>query len=164
MKRISIRQAISLLTIVVIAVSALGCGNNQKKAAAVARSFLQAYYVDLDFETATRLSSEVSRQAIADQAEMVALNPYAREEVPTITFKTLKIDPEEPNRAVCTYLANRVERTLPLRRFNKLWLVHLPYGTVETGGSDMMELQSGNQGGFAASASGPVTHKKRKRN
>ena len=160
MKRFPLRQTLSLLIVVL----ALGCSGNQKKATAIAKSFLQAYYVDLDFETAKQLSSEASQGAISEQAEVVALNPYAQEETPDIIFKTLKIDPEEPHRAVCTYLVNRVERTLPLRKFDKLWLVHLPQGTVETEGTDMLELQSGNQGGFAAAASGPITYKKRKRN
>lgn len=160
MKRFPLRQTLSFLVVVL----ALGCSGNQKKATATAKSFLQAYYVDLDFETAKQLCSDISQPAISEQAKMVALNPYAKEEIPDITFKTMEIDPEEPHRAVCTYLVNRVERILPLRKFEDVWLVHLPQGSVETGGADMMELQVGNHGGFAAAASGSITYKQRKRN
>ena len=138
------------------------CSGNIRKAEHTAKDFLQAYYVDLDFEKALSLSTDVSHAAIYEQAELISLNPYAKDEVPDIVFKGVEIEGQNNERAIYTYLANRVERTLPLRKLNGVWLVDLQYGTVESTGGEMMELSSGQQGGFAAAASGPVIYKKRK--
>lgn len=161
MKRISVHPILSLL---IIAVSAWGCHSDQKQATTVAQTFLQAYYIDFDFDKAMALSSEASHAAIAEQAQMASLNLYAEHEKPEIIFKKLEIDPETPMRATCTYTCNQAERTLPLRRFKDRWLIDVPYGTVETGGSNLLNLSTESHGGFAAAASGPVVYKKRKRN
>lgn len=148
-----------------IAASALvACRSNQNKAETAARAFLQAYYVDLDFTKALQLSSDASHPAIGEKQEAAALNPYARQETPDIVFKSVEIDPKDPQKASCTYLADGMEKTLPLRKLNKKWLVHVPQGTVESEGIEIMELSSGRHGGFAAAASGPVVYKKRKKN
>lgn len=135
-----------------------------KKATATAQAFLQAYYVDLDFTKALQLSSDASHPAIGEKQEAAALNPYARQETPDIVFKSVEIDPKDSQKATCTYLADGMEKTLPLRKLNKKWLVHVPQGTVETGGTETIKLSSGKNGGFASAASGPVVYKKRQRN
>lgn len=139
-----------------------GCGGSARKAERAAKDFLQAYYLDLDFKKALSLSTDISHAAIHEQAELISLNPYAKEEIPDIVFKGIEMSGQNDVKATYTYMVNRVERTLPLRKLNGIWLVDLQKGTVESGGGEMMELSSGQQGGFAASASGPVVYKKRK--
>lgn len=139
-----------------------GCDGNTRKAEHAAKDFLQAYYLDLDFEKALSLSTDISHASIHEQAELISLNPYAKEEIPDIIFKGIEMDRQNDGKATYAYSVNRVERTLPLRKLNGIWLVDLQKGTVESGGGEMMELSSGQQGGFAAAASGPVVYKKRK--
>ena len=144
----------------------MACGANVRKVEHTAKDFLQAYYVDLDFEKALSLSTDVSHAAIYEQAELISLNPYAKDEVPDIVFKGVEIDDQNAVKATCTYLVNRVERTLPLRKVEGLWLVDLQGGSVESGGneSSLMGLSLGEKGGFTSSVSGPISYKKRKRN
>ncbi len=139
----------------------MACGANVRKVEHTAKDFLQAYYVDLDFEKALSLSTDVSHAAIYEQAELISLNPYAKDEVPDIVFKGVEIDDQNAVKATCTYLVNRVERTLPLRKLEGLWLVDLQGGSVETSGaeSSMMELSIGEQGGFATATSGVITYR-----
>ncbi len=139
-----------------------GCGGSARKAERAAKDFLQAYYLELDFKKALSLSTDLSHAAIHEQEELISLNPYAKEEIPDIVFKGVEMDEQNDAKATYTYLVNRVERTLPLRKLNGVWLVDLQKGTVESGGGEMMELSSGQQGGFASAASGPVVYKKRK--
>ena len=143
----------------------VACNGNVRKAEHTAQEFLRAYYTDLDFKKALSLSTDVSHAALHDQEEMVSLNPYAKDEVPDIVFKGLEIDEENEAKATYRYSANRVEKTLPLRKLNGVWLVDLQGGTVEAGGnnSGTMELSSGEQGGFASAVSGIVVYKKRER-
>lgn len=146
-----------------VAVLAVACCGNKKEAMTTAKAFLQAYYVDLDFNKAPQLSSDASHAAITDQAKMISLNPYAGEETPDIVFVELTVDKDNSNTATCTYTCNRVERTLPLRNFNGKWLIDLGSGTVETGGSsEFMQLSQDNLNGFASATSGEIKYKKRR--
>lgn len=142
----------------------LSCKGNPQKAAATAKAFLQAYYTDLDFEQAKRLCSDASRWAIEKQAAMIALNPYAKAEVPDIVIHKTAIDPNNPATATCTYTCNRVERTLPLRRFNNVWMVDLGDNTVETTGfeNEFITLSQDGTNGFASATSGEIKYKKRR--
>lgn len=162
MRRLSLRLPIGVF---IVSMAVVACGG-KNEASQVAKAFLQAYYVDLDFDKAQTLCSDVSRPAVAEQGQMVALNPYATEEIPALAFRQLEWKADNPNTAVFTYTVNRSERTLPLRKFNGKWLVDLQGGTVEMGGSaNRMELSNDSKGGFAASeASGPIVYKKRKKN
>lgn len=153
------------MAVLIVAVLAVSCDSNTKQAEKVAKTFLQAYYVDLDFSKAQTFCSDISKAAVAEQGEMIALNPYAKDEVPELAFKSLESNPDNPHTANFVYTVNRVERRLPLRKFDKLWLVDLQGGTVEmSGNTNRMELQSVTKGGFATSeASGPIVYKKRKK-
>lgn len=163
MSILSIRKLGRWLTLVSIPVLATACHGDGKEARRVAEDFLQAYYIDMDFAKALRMSSDASHTAIHEQAKITALNPYAKEETPAIVFKELIINPENPHAATCSYTCNRVERTLPLRRFDKQWLVDLQGGTVETSGSgEFSNLSSNSEGGFASAASGEIKYKKRR--
>lgn len=166
MLRFMIRFSGKLLLLAMATTIMAACGSNRKEAASTAKTFLQAYYVDLDFGKAQALCSDASKPAVAEQEQMVALNPYAIEEIPALAFKQLKWNADNPNTAVFIYTINRAERTLPLHKFNGKWLVDLQGGTVEMGGAaNRMELENDSKGGFAASeASGPIVYKKRKKN
>ncbi len=150
-----------LLAVAVILMTA--CGNDKKEATSTAKAFLQAYYVDLDFEKALRLSSDNSHNAITEQAQMMALNPYAKEETPDIVFKTLEKDSKNSHVAYYIYTCNRSERKLPLRKLNGKWLIDLQGGTVEMGGveNDFTELPSDGINGFASAVSGEIKYRKR---
>ena len=156
---------ITRMAVLIVAALGVSCNGNTKQAEKVAKTFLQAYYVDLDFSKAQTLCSDISKAAVAEQGEVVALNPYAKDEVPELAFKKLENTADNPHTATFIYTVNRGERRLPLRKFDNTWLVDLQGGTVEmSGNTNRMELQSVVTGGFAASeASGPVVYKKRKK-
>lgn len=151
------------MAVLFAAVLTVACGSDKKEAENVAKTFLQAYYVDLNFAKAQALCSDISKATVAEQGEMVALNPYAKEEVPDIVIKEMRIEPDNSSVATCIYTCNRVERRLPLRNFNGQWLVDLGNGTVEAGGnSNFMQLSQEGGNGFASAASGEITYKKRR--
>lgn len=152
-----------ILVLVVFALSAFACNSDKKKASATAEAFLQAYYVDLDFDKAIQLSDNVSHSAINDQAKLITLNPFATEETPQIVVKGVEIAKNNGNIAICTYSCNRIERTLPLRKYNDTWLIDLEGKTVETAGieNDLIELSSEGSNGFASAVSGEIKYKKR---
>lgn len=149
---------------VISAILLCACNSNRKAAENTAQSFLQAYYIDLDFEKAKSLCSSVSQEAIDDQAAMVSLNPYAKDETPNIVVRKTEINPDNPALAKCTYHYNRVERVLPLRRLNNVWVVDLGGNTVESAssGGGFVTLSQDGTNGFASSASGEVTYRKRR--
>lgn len=142
----------------------IACSNDKKVAISTAKAFLQAYYVDLDFETALRLSSVASHNAITEQEQLTVLNPYAKEERPDISFKNLEMDPNNTHVANYVYTCNRVERKLPLRKLNDKWLVDLQGGTVEMGGveNEFLELSYDRNNGFASAVSGKIEYRKRR--
>ncbi|MCM1530760.1 MAG: hypothetical protein NC048_01550 [Bacteroides sp.] len=164
MKNMAVNRITGYVVLTLMAGLLLSCKGNQKKAAATAKAFLQAYYTDLDFEQAKRLCSDASQWAIEKQASMINLNPYAKDETPDIVIRKTEIDPNNPATATCTYTCNRVERTLPLRRFNNVWLVDLGDSTVETTGfeGEFITLSQDGTNGFASSASGEIKYKKRR--
>ena len=163
MKSVSIRCIGLFFALLAILLLEVSCKGDTSKAAATAKAFLQAYYVDLDFDRAKSLCADNSKAAIADQAETIALNPYAKEETPNIVFKTVEITPDNTNMANCLYTCNRVERKLPLRKYNGKWLIDLQGSTVETAGSsDFIQLSQEGANGFTSAASGEIKYKKRK--
>lgn len=144
--------------------AALFSCSQEKKAGEVAEAFLQAYYTDLDFDKVNGLVTDQSKVAMSDRKEAVALNPYSKDEIPNIVFKEVKIDEDNPNRAICFYTSNRIERSFVLKRLNGKWLVDVPEGVSGVANtSGMIELSDGSEGGFTSAASGPVTYKKKKK-
>ncbi len=158
-----IRRTGTLLMLTAFFLLATSCKNNKREAEHVAENFLQAYYMDLDFDKALQLCSDASRAAVHEQAELTALNPYAKEETPDLVFSGLEIDPDNAHTARFTYTCNRAERTLPLRKFNDKWLVDLQGGTVESSGNnDFSHLSASEKGGFTSAASGEIKYRKRR--
>lgn len=151
----------SLFFLMLLWLSMSAC-SGKRPAEKAARAFLQAYYVDLDFNVARALSTPASHAAIAEKEEMASLNPYAKEEAPSISFKELRIEDRRSGKALCTYWANRVEKTLELRKVEGQWKADLQAQAQEEA-AGMYSLSSDNsQGGFASAASGPVVYKKRR--
>lgn len=153
-----------LLSGIVCAFLFVACKNSARDAEHVAETFLQAYYMDLDFDKAISLCTEDSKEAIREQAKMVSLNPYAKEELPELTFTGVSEEESSSDNAVFSYQKNRAERTLPLIRLDGRWLVDLQGGTVEMcGENDMLDLSSFGSAGFASSeSSGEIKYKPRK--
>ena len=163
MKSVSIRCIGLFFALPAIILLAVSCKGDTSKAAATATAFLQAYYVDLDFDRAKSLCADNSKAAVTEQAETIALNPYAKEETPNIVFKTVEINPDNANMANFLYTSNRVERKLPLRKYNGKWLVDLQGSTVETAGnSNFIQLSQEGANGFASAVSGEIKYKKRR--
>lgn len=161
---ISIRPWAKGLMLAIAAWLMMSCNGDRKNAAATAKTFLQAYYVDLDFNKALQLSSEVTKVAVQEQADMIALNPYAKEETPDLVLVGIDTDKSNAETATFVYTCNRAERTLPLRKVNGKWLVDLQGGSVEAGGNtnDFLQLSSGCESGFASATSGEIKYKKRR--
>lgn len=151
-----------MLMVVLTALGGIACNRDSKGASSTAKAFLQAYYIDLDFEKAKQLSTDISHNAIIEHAQIISLNPYAKEETPNIVFKALDIDSKNAHTANFIYTCNRAERKLPLRKLNNRWLVDLQGNMVETSfaGTDFTELSSSTTNGFASASSGEIIYKK----
>ena len=164
MKTTLIRHLRNGLLLTILAILSAACHSNRKEAAKTATAFLQAYYVDLDFDKAKSLCNDASRDAIDDQAMMVGLNPYAKDEIPDIVVCKIEIDPDNPTIATCTYTCNRTERILPLRQLNNTWIVDLGGATVETAnfGGEFITLSQEGANGFASATSGEIKYRKRR--
>lgn len=150
----------------ILLLSALGWAvacSGEKKAEKAAREFLQAYYVDLDFGKAGKLATDRTRSLVSEKEEMTALNPYAREEIPNLKIEEVRIDGNNPDRALCRYSIDRRTKTIVLVRLDGVWLVNETGLSIGSGGDrgDMMQLSEGEQGGFASAVSGPITYKPR---
>lgn len=161
MKNTAIRYLSKCFLLTFLLVSA--CTSDKKDASSTAKAFLQAYYVDLNFEEALRLSSESSWQVIIDQKEISHLNPYAKEETPDIVFTTIQMESKGATKATCIYTCNRVERKLPLKKINGVWRVDLNGNTVETAGNEghFISLQPTGSG-FSSAVSGEIKYRKRR--
>lgn len=143
-----------------LAVLCLSSCSGRHKAEKTAKAFLQAYRVDLDFNKARGLATERSLPFVAETEEMASMNPYARQEAPVLTFLSVTLDPDNKERAICTYTLNRVEKTLYLQKVEGKWKADLMQEALEQE-AGMARLSEGTQGGFAAAASGPIVYKKR---
>lgn len=148
------------LLLLCMATLCLTACSGKHKAEKTAKAFLLAYKVDLDFNKARSLVTERSLPFVTETEEVTSLNPYARQEAPTLAFLSVTLDPDNKDRAEYTYTLNRVEKTLHLQKVEKKWKVDLMRESVEQE-AGMARLSEGGQGGFAAAASGPVVYKKR---
>lgn len=164
MKKVN-RMPLRLVLFLAVSFGAVAC-NGEKKAEKAAREFLQAYYVDLDFERARERATDRTRNLISEREEMTALNPYAKEEIPSLQVEEVKTDESNPDRAVCRYSVDRRTKTLVLVRLEGEWLVNETGMSIGSGGDrgDMMQLSEGDQGGFASAVSGPVIYKPKNKN
>lgn len=153
------------LTYIMVAVGLMmalsGC-SGERKAEKTAKAFLHAYYTDLDFDKAESMATQESQPFIRERKDVLSYNPYAKNEVPDITLKEIKIDKKNTAKAQAVYLYNRTEKNLYLQKKEGEWKVDLQEERrqQEVG---MQRLSTSTQGGFASAASGPVVYKKRKK-
>lgn len=137
-----------------------GC-TREHKAAKTAKTFLQAYYTDFDFAAAKTHATPESAPLIDERRDMTTLNPYAKNETPTLVFKSLQVGKDKTT-AQALYTLNRAERTLYLQKVDGEWKVDLRK-EARMRNENMQQLSTNEEGGFASAASGPVVYKKRNR-
>lgn len=154
-----------LLSVFIMFLPLLSSCSSEKNAEKVASSFLKAYYVDMDYEKAKEMAISNSHDEIDSRAEISAMNPYAKEELPSVQFKEVRFDESDPDKAICLYTLNRAEKELLMRKVSGKWLVEITGASVESSSSIQggYSLSTGTETGFASAASGPVVYKKRKR-
>lgn len=150
--------------IVLLAALLFSSCSDERKAEKTGKRFLQCYYKDMDFEEAARMVTSDSRSVIEEKAEMVKLNPYAKDDLPDFQFKSMEEADPTGSKMILVYTLNRVEKELILVKEDGRWLVDIPGISVESTSSaeGMTRLSSGSQGGFASAVSGPIVYKKRK--
>ncbi len=124
-------------------------------------TFLKAYYTDLDFAKAKQYATPVSHALIDERAENLSYNPYAKQEVPELTIKELRMDKEDKNKATLSYTLNRAQKTLDLKKAEGKWLADLER-EAKMREEGMQSLEDETHGGFAAAASGPIKYHKRR--
>lgn len=155
-------RSIGLIWVICLLAALVFCSCGGKhRAKKTAKTFLEAYYMELDFEKARGLATEPSFEIINNKKELSALNPYAKEEVPEVEIKELKLDKENGDKAVCIYNVNRATKTLHLVKEKGIWRADLAEERRERD-ADMIHLPSSGDGGFASAASGPIKYKKRR--
>ena len=131
------------------AVLLTGCSIH--KAERTARKFLEAYYIDLDFDRALELSTEDSHQGIYYKKSMTAFSPYAKDEVPELEVLDVIIDPDDGNYAYCAYEVNGIPKMLPLQKHDGQWLVDTDSEAIE--GSMGTSASGVTQAGVASAVS-----------
>lgn len=137
-----------------------GC-SGERKAEKTAKAFLDAYYTRLDFNAAITYATRASAPLIDERRDMTKLNPYAKNEVPAIVFKSIEMGKDKTT-AECLYTLNRSERTLYLQKVDGKWKVDLEKEN-RLHNEGMKQLPTGSEGGFASAVSGPIVYKKRNR-
>lgn len=124
------------------------------KAERTARQFLKAYYEELDFDKALELSTEDSHEGIYYKRTMTALSPYAKEEVPSVEFIEVVIDPDDGRYAYCAYEINGHPRMLPMQKHDGKWLVDTDSEAIE--GMMNSSMTGVTECGVASAASSDV--------
>jgi hypothetical protein len=127
------------------------CGDN-RSAKRVAKSFLQSYYVNDDFEAAKKVSTESTYETLDFKAMMFELNPNSESD----SIREFKINRMEvkKTKAVCFYEVIGSERRLNLSKVNGKWFVDMPERTLVEPGLSLS--QSSGTGGFASAQSEPI--------
>lgn len=148
------------LLLLILPMCLCACGSKQQ-AEKTGRAFLKAYYTDLDFAKAKQYATPVSHTLIDERAENLSHNPYAKQEAPELTIKELSMDKEDKHKATLTYTLNRAQRTLELKKTEGKWLADLEK-EAKLREEGMQSLEDETHGGFAAAASGPIKHHKRR--
>ncbi|GHU86428.1 hypothetical protein FACS1894153_3490 [Bacteroidia bacterium] len=145
------KKIVSLITIAIVAV-VLVCCSQSSAAKKVAISFLQAYYVDKDFDKAKEYSTEASHSSIEYKEMMLMMSPVSESsQIKFFEYQSIEVD---KNRATCRYMVLGEIRVLYLSKINRKWLVDMPESTIIEPTASL-SLTSG-QGGFASAQSEPI--------
>jgi hypothetical protein len=145
------KKIVLFATVVVMALCFLSC-RNSAAVKDVSQKFLQAYYVDNDFNAAKDLSTDATKEGLDYKAMLFAANPNSEEES-LKAFEIKKIEAKK-TKAICFYEIEGQERRLNLRKVNNAWLVDMPESA--SGDPELSLSQSGETGGFASASSEPV--------
>ena len=125
------------------------CGNQEARR--VAEQFLQAYYVDNDFNAAAEFVTEASVENLKQTALLLEFDPASRIGI-FESFEIISVDAQK-SKAICYYAVDGVKRRLLLSKIDGCWLVDMP-GDVTREGADLsLTLSPINSGGFASAES-----------
>ncbi len=129
------------------------CGE-KGKVKQVAKDFLQAYYIENDFEKAKEFSTIETYNTLDTKALLFAMTPNSEsEQIQSFKIKKVEIS-EDKKHAACHYMVLDQERTLLLSLTDGKWLVDMPENmSVEPA---LSLSQSANAGGFASATSAPI--------
>jgi len=128
------------------------CGGN-RDAMNVARDFLQAYYIDHDFDRARTLSTVATHDHMEEWIMIFNLTP--RDMNPHL-FSELVVEDIEvmTARATVNYRVDNTRRQLLLRQTGGNWLVDMP-SDLATNRLFSLSLNRPDTGGFASAESRP---------
>jgi hypothetical protein len=145
----------TLKTLILIMVGSLlmfSCeGNGAKR---VAKDFLQTYYIDLNFDEATKLATENSQDHLNERILFFNMNPYSRDEKFT-RFEIREVDAQKTKASVI-YTVDNLTRKLLLSRIGGQWLVDMPFEVANNGLEFSLSLTKPDTGGFASAESRPM--------
>jgi len=122
-----------------------------------ARIFLQAYYIDHDFDKAAALSTPATQEHIQEWAMLFALTP--KEYISAgLYFETFEIEKSDilKTRATVGYRVDNTPRDLLLRKVDGKWLVDMPIEISFSGPRFSLSLHKPHSGGFASAQSQPT--------
>jgi len=113
------------IILIFISLALLSSCSNRHSAKRVARQFLQSYYLDFNFETAKRLSTQETHTNLEQRMLLIEHNPFFREEQAINDVKITNVDVRK-TKAVCTYIVGGSQRRLNLNKVDGVWLVDMP--------------------------------------
>jgi len=137
---------------ILLSLCLVSCGD-QRVINRTARTFLQSFYVDHNFEAAKAVSTRMTHDNIDTRAMMLLLNPNFKAN----RFNSFEIDKKEirNTKAVVFYTLNdEVERQLNLSLIDRVWLVDMPEQTTTNPVLSLSLMRGG--GGFASAVSEPI--------
>ena len=130
------------------------CSSDERRVTNTAREFLQAYYIDYDFDRARALSTVGTHEHMQQWIMVFELTPR---ELTHLNFGSFEIESVEvlSTRATVIYLVDNTRRHLLLRRISNKWLVDMP---VETSDNRLfsLSLNRPQTGGFTSAQSRPT--------
>lgn len=128
--------------------------NGNREAMNVARNFLNAYYIDYDFDRARALSTPATHEHMQQWIMVFELTP---EELRHLNFSRVVVDDIDivGTRATVRYRVDNIRRHLLLRQTNGRWLVDMP---TEIANNREFSLSHNrpDTGGFASAESRPT--------
>jgi len=130
------------------------CGN--RAITNVARDFLQAYYIDHDFNRARMLSTAATHEHMQQWIMIFELTPAEANPHLFQSFEIYEIDALS-NRATVHYRVDNTRRQLMLRQIDGRWFVDLPMDMLSVNRAIFsLSLNRPESGGFASAQSRPA--------
>ena len=128
--------------------------NSNRDAMSVARDFLQAYYIDYDFDRARARSTVATHEHMQEWILIFELTPRS---LTHLNFSSFEIEGVDvlTNRATVNYRVDNTQRQLLLRKINGRWLVDMPID-VATNRLFSLSHNRPDTGGFASAQSQPT--------